>query len=122
MMAAPLKLVKMVGSKPECAFCGCTPRDEEDNLLPGVTAEGVDINWGDNLYMCQPCVKVAGQLIGMEEAEVVERMGKQLDFRNHQVEKLQAENEKLEKRIGKMLDGSREMKAAREERKARHGK
>ena|SRR5436190_2605546 len=121
-MAAPLKLVKMVGSKPECAFCGCTPRDDEDNIMEGVTAEGVDINWGDNLYICQLCVRVAGELIGMAEAEVVERMGAQLSFRNKQVEKLQADVEKLEKRIGKMLDGSREMKAAREERKAKHGK
>lgn len=114
-MAAPLKLEQMGGSKPECLFCGMKPRDEDDKPYPGVTAEGVDINWGDTPYVCYGCVMVAGELFGMIKPELAEKLHAQLKFRTKQVEKLQKELDEVNERVKKMLEGSR---AAKEARKA----
>jgi outer membrane murein-binding lipoprotein Lpp len=117
-MGAKLLLEIMRGTAPHCTFCHGVPREDgvlEGGPLPGVTAQGVDVNWGDNLYICQDCIRVAGELIGMIPTVKAEKLEKQIDFRNKQVEKLQAQNEKLQAQMDAMLAGAqaaREAKAA----------
>lgn len=112
-MSAKLELVsKMVGSLPNCAFCsggGCS----------AVTAPGVDINWGDNLYMCEGCVSVAAQLVGLLPEDKVEELVGRNNFLEKRLQQVSTELETANERIDKMLEGARAKKEARKAREAK---
>lgn len=116
-MGAKLKLETMRGTAPHCTFCRGVPRDDDNEPLPGATAEGVDVNWGDNLYICQDCIAIGGELIGMLTPVESEKLRKQIEFRNRQVEKLQGQIQKLEDRVERMLTGAKAVSEAKAERK-----
>jgi len=110
-MSAKLELVsKMVGSLPNCAFCSA-------GGTSAVTAPGVDINWGDNLYMCDGCVRVAAQLIGLLPEEKVEEIQNRNEFLEKRIEQVVTELGEANARIDRMLEGARAKREAREARK-----
>lgn len=93
-----LERVEMMEEQPGvCAACGCQPSDEEGVPKPAILASGVDINWGDSLYLCEECVFVAGELLGMMRVE----KATELKSRNKFLEK---QNEKLIKKAQKAKD------------------
>jgi hypothetical protein len=43
---------------------------------PAAFREGVDINWGDSLYICCSCARVIGGLFGMMDPDEVKALRK----------------------------------------------
>jgi len=103
-----------------CIACGSTPRDTTHPNRPQLQAyfcEGVDVNFGDSVFLCEECVKVLGQLRGMVDVDVHEKLIKLHDglVRAHQ--KLVEEYDTQESRIERMLDGVKAKKEVTSSRK-----
>lgn len=104
----------------KCTSCGGTPRDEEGNNLPACFVEGVDVNWGDSLYICDSCVRVMGQLIGMETVENSEKLRRKLSEVETELKQEKDLHEELKDRVDRMIDGKKavqEVKKTRPKRK-----
>jgi hypothetical protein len=108
-----------------CAACGSSPMEGTENEGEGPKqayfAEGVDINWGDSLYLCDTCVRILGELRGMIDVDKAKKYAKQLDSLRVQYDGLQEEHAALEKRVERMLDGARakkEVQTSRSTKKA----
>jgi hypothetical protein len=93
-----------------CASCHSQPANEDGVPKPAVLAVGVDINWGDSLYLCEECVFVAGELLGMLRAEKAE----ELKTRNKFLEK---QNKKLQKKLEKAKTIARDVIAGKKAEK-----
>lgn len=89
-----------------CVSCGGGPRDADSNIMEVAFAEGVDINWGDSVYICASCARVIAELYGFRTPEDVEELNKEIE-RLKEVEK---KHKKLEKRVKTMLEGARARK------------
>lgn len=102
-----------------CAGCGSTPQ-KEDGSGPedAYFAEGVDINWGDSLYICSSCVRVIGQLAGMLDPDAVIRLENEKEKALTEAEELQEELNRVDTRLKRIVDGSKAVK----EEKARQAK
>jgi hypothetical protein len=103
-----------------CIACGSTPRDTSHPKRPQLQAyfaEGIDVNYGDSVFLCEECVKVLGQLRGMVDVDVHEKLIKLHDglVRAHQ--KLVEEYDTQESRIERMLDGVKAKKEVTSSRK-----
>jgi len=94
----------------KCIACGGTPRDVEGDNVPAYFAEGVDYDWGKALYLCDSCVRIVGQLRGMVDVDVHEKVKKQLEVELEEHEALARAYDAQENRIERMLDGVRAKK------------
>lgn len=59
---------KMTQNPGCCLLCSGVPCDLEGNPLPMVDTE-LDVNWGDNLYICQECARTIAGLHGWQTDE-----------------------------------------------------
>lgn len=103
-----------------CSACGSTPRDDAtgDNL-PAFFREGVDINWGDSLYICDTCARIISELYGaIPPEEAVELQNENESLRTELEDTLQ-ELKEVNARVDRMLDG---VKAKKEASQARTSK
>jgi hypothetical protein len=103
-----------------CIACGSTPRDTTQPDRPNLQAyfrEGVDVNFGDSVFLCEECVKVLGQLRGMVDVSVHEKLIRELNRISSERDQIQEELEATQDRIERMLDGVRAKKEATESRK-----
>jgi hypothetical protein len=99
-----------------CGICRQTPTDHEGNPVPCIDTD-VDINWGENLYICHQCANVIGVLIGNEDKDVAAQLRADLAQAEKAVEELTAENDTLQARIDRMIDGVRARKEAKTKKK-----
>lgn len=102
-----------------CIACGSTPRDTAHPNRPQLQcyfAEGIDVNYGDSVFLCEECVKVLGQLRGMVDVEDHEKLKNSYDLLLGKYEQLEDDFEEQESRINRMLDG---VKAKKESQAAR---
>ncbi len=102
-----------------CTACGSTPQ-KEDGSGPedAYFAEGVDVDWGNSLYICSSCVRVLGQLAGMATPDQVTRLQNEKEQALTEAEELQEELNRTDARLRKIIDGSKAVK----EEKARQAK
>lgn len=65
-MIAPLELVKGMALSPNaCVLCANNPVDEiTGEQLEHVFAPGVDVNWGNSVYICDSCCQIIADLKG----------------------------------------------------------
>lgn len=104
------------GATGDCTVCGCRPRDEKDRngpALPMVVWVGGDINWGDDLNLCQPCVDVMGQLIGMADTDTVKKLEQELQKMKNKLKVTLKASEKNEKILERIRDGREAVKEAK---------
>jgi hypothetical protein len=102
-----------------CIACGSTPRDTSHPKRPQLQAyfaEGIDVNYGDSVFLCEECVKVLGQLRGMD---VHEKTVKDRDQWKKSYHEAMTELEETNDRVERMLDGVRAKKEATGARKKR---
>lgn len=104
-----------------CSACGSTPRDDAtgDNL-PAMFREGVDINWGDSLYICWTCARIISELYGAISPEKASDLQTQLEETRTELEETSTELSESRARIDRMLDGvkaKKEATSARTQRK-----
>lgn len=108
---------EMRRAKGDCTVCGQRPVNEKDRngpTLEMVVAVGIDINWGEDLNICQVCAGVICDLMGRPAVNVVEDLGNKVaDL----TAKLRDKNEKL-KRQGVLIDKVKEGGKAQKELKS----
>lgn len=103
-----------------CIACGSTPRDTAHPNRPQLQcyfAEGIDVNFGDSVFLCEECVKVLGQLRGMVDVEEHEKVVKKRDELVKELRELKMAYDEQEGRIDRMLDGVRAKKEVTTARK-----
>lgn len=107
-----------------CLACGSTPRDDEVEGRPNMQAyfcEGVDMNYGDSVFLCGNCVRVLGELRGMVSVKDHERLKKAHEELKYTHGELKEELTELRARVERMLDGvkaKKQIQATRPKRKA----
>lgn len=103
-----------------CIACGSTPRDTSHPNRPNLQAyfaEGIDVNFGDSVFLCEECVKVLGQLRGMVDVDVHEKAKKNFAAMMQERDSLIVELAQAQDRIDRMLDGVRAKKESVQARK-----
>ena len=106
------------GPPGHCGICHQVPRDEEDNAAP-VIDTNVDIDYGDNLYICVNCARVIGALIDMVSEEDVSKLRADIAQLEAANEELEENNETLQGRIDRMIDGARAKREAKQGKKVK---
>lgn len=104
----------------KCVGCGGTPRDDEVEGRPNLQAyfcEGVDIDWGNSLFLCGNCVRVLGELRGMVGVGDHAKVVKKLEETESELTQTREDLEKAQDRIARMLDGVAAKKEATAARK-----
>lgn len=100
-----------------CLICACTPLDEtKENRppLPAVHAEGIDVNWGDAVYICWTCAGVVADLVGRPSEDTVRTVVRGARLQKKENEKVRARNEEVEGLLRSMVEGDEARTAARE--------
>jgi hypothetical protein len=93
------------GATPFCICCHTNPTDDEGTPLPMIEAEGVDVNYGDNLYICQVCAGLLGKMVGQEDSEKVQALERGLKKLRTQVKTETTRREKAESLLARIKDG-----------------
>lgn len=105
----------MSGTSPVCTACGQAPRNQEtDDFLPAYTADGVDVDWGNNLYICYKCMDSLVQLHGSMPPEEAEKKETRVENLENEVEALKTQLEEQGERIEAMLRGAKARKELKE--------
>jgi len=99
-----------------CGICRQTPMDSQGNPIPCIDT-GVDINWGEQLYICHQCANIIGILIGNEDKDVAVKLRADLSQAEKAVEELTGERDTLQARIDRMIDGAKARKEAKTKKK-----
>jgi|SRR5450755_2614311 len=47
-----------------CLLCGTTPMEDDGTLKRAIFAEGVDVDWGNSVYICWECGELIADLVG----------------------------------------------------------
>lgn len=103
-----LERVEVMSESPgTCAACGSQPSDEEGNPKPAIEAVGVDVDWGNSLYLCEECVFVAGELLGMVTKDKAEILTSRNKFLEKQNKKLQKKIEKISTKAKALIAGKK---------------
>lgn len=112
-----LELGPMRESPGQCTLCGCVPVDETQEMkppLPAVHAVGLDVNWGDSVYICWTCSGVIADLVDRPASETVRRIVKRARELKAENRELKGRNAELEAIFAKLQAGREGTKAARE--------
>lgn len=56
-----------------CGICNTTPHDDEGNPLPAIDTH-VDVDWGNNFYICDECADVICDLKGRVTPEELQKL------------------------------------------------
>lgn len=114
-------VLKTEGLKGTCIICNCFPKDETKEghvYLPMFHAVGVDVNWGEDLNICQICVGVMADMLGRRSIEEYMKVCEQLSALQTEHGALREEHAEQTDRITKILAGRRAAKAQKEKRAA----
>jgi hypothetical protein len=100
----------MFGQSPVCTACGQAPRDVDGNLLPAYNAVGVDVDWGNHLFLCARCAEIVAELHGCSTAEETFRASKQLKLKDQQISELETKLAKQQELIDRVTAGAKARK------------
>lgn len=116
---AELQLVDTMSQIPgHCLLCNCVPKDETKEVptpLPAVHAVGLDVDWGNSVYICWNCAGLIADLVDRPAEEKVLKVTSRLKFEKARADKATQRVDELEKRIKVMVEGRKAVKASKEE-------
>lgn len=90
-----------------CIACGQNPRDAEGNFEEALFAAGVDVGWGEAVYLCSSCQNVIVQLVTGQTIEEVEANQGEINKLTEELRSERKEHTKLKKRVQQILKGAR---------------
>lgn len=99
--------------KGPCTACGSQPVDEKDQNRPPLAmihAIGLDINWGEELNLCQNCVGHIADLVGRVSDEKIEALESQVALLTKQRDKANKELGELQPLVEKIREGAKAKK------------
>lgn len=110
-MIAPLELVKGMELAPQaCVLCANNPVDEQTGQQQEhVFAPGVDINWGDSVYICRSCCHIIADLIGRVTVDGFDQLQTENEELKGNLEELQEKHERAKQFINRIKDGGKAM-------------
>jgi hypothetical protein len=116
-MAAQLELVEVMTQSPAtCLLCHNSPVDEtrEDRRpLPAIFAPGLDVNWGESVYICAGCAGLMADLMDRPSRAEVEKIEGRRDFLEKRVKKISGELAKKTSQLERIIAGKRAVKEAK---------
>lgn len=95
-----------------CGICHTTPNDPDGKPLPAIDTN-VDVDWGNNLYICHECIDVICDLAGRVTPDTHDKLRESYDQLDKDHDRLRNRFKKLEERANRMAEGK---KASREQR------
>lgn len=98
-----------------CGICNTTPTSE-GAPLPAIDTN-VDVDWGNNLYICIECCNVIADLMGRVEVETHEELRNAYDELKGSHKNLRQKFRQKEDDLQKVIAG-RQVEARRKKRKA----
>lgn len=113
-----MRLVDKMDQQPgTCVACGGNPIDIDGNPQTAVDLE-VDVNWGDQAYLCNECINLIADLIERPKKEKIQKIVDQNKFLNRRNKELAAELEKKENLIKRIKDGQAAIREVKEAKSA----
>lgn len=114
-----IDLVPVMRKAPgRCGICNTTPM-ENGEPKPAIDTN-VDVDWGNNLYICDECVRVIGELMGWTPPEVYAKLMESYADLESRHEKLRSKFKELRGRLDAVIAGKKaERKHKVSKRKAR---
>lgn len=112
-----MKIVFKSDFRGPCIICRCMPVDEESRErkpLPMFHAEGVDVNWGEDVNICQVCAGVMSDMMGRADEVTVQRLKTENKGLNAAYDELTKKYNEQTTRIKKILEGRKAEKTQRE--------
>lgn len=106
-----LELVDQMTEQPgACILCGGNPPGPDGQTRPAIHAVGLDVNWGDSVYVCGECADLIADLIGRVDEK--EHKALQHDYRklSKAHAKLTRQYRELKNRTRRIVDGERAKK------------
>lgn len=112
MMIAPLELVKGMELIPHaCVLCANNPADEiTGEQQEAIFAPGVDVNWGDSVYICNSCGQIIADLLGRSTTKGFDELKTRLEGLERAYAKLQKKHQKAKEVIERIQVGAAQVK------------
>ena len=114
-----IDLVRVMTKPPgRCGICNTTPM-ENGKPLPAIDTN-VDVDWGNNLYICAECINVIADLAGrVDEADHQELVSKHDELKlSHKT--LRRRFKEQEEQMEKILKGRQAETKVKKKRKRSH--
>lgn len=97
-----------------CLTCGGTPTNDDGTPKKAIFAEGVDVDWGNSVYICWECSELIADLVGRATRSGFDA----LEARHEALLEAHAELEVAHERQEALIDKIREGSAAQKTLKA----
>jgi hypothetical protein len=107
-MIAPLERVTGMELIPHaCVLCANNPVDETSGEQQDcIFAPGVDVNWGDSVYICKSCAEIIADLMDRVTTEGYDRLNEKYEALVTEHAELQAEHDHAEAQLDRIRDGA----------------
>lgn len=105
--------IRLIEAPGECTICGGLPRDETvagGPLLGVFVPLGVDVNWGEDLVICQGCAGVMADMMGRVERAKHEGAVEAMLKLQVEYDKLESRYEEQAARVQAIVKGRRAQK------------
>jgi hypothetical protein len=99
----------MFGPAPVCTACGQVPKDD-DGPLPAYNAVGVDVDWGNHLFICATCAGILAELHGCATPEETVKMKKVMKLQAASIEAAEKKLREQQDKIDRVVAGAKARK------------
>jgi len=93
-----------------CLLCSTNPVDDDGNPKKSIFAEGVDVDWGNSVYICEECGDLIVDLMGRSTKEGFDRVTAQRDDLREKYNALLTDYEEQQELVDKIREGSEAIK------------
>lgn len=97
-----------------CVSCGQGPTDNEGHTQTCIFAEGVDIDWGNSVYICYDCTHLIADLAGRVTKEGFDRLTAAFEELTEKHDNLLEQHGEQEELLDKIREGSAAQKKIRQ--------
>ena len=114
-MIALLELVKGMELTPNsCVLCANNPVDEvSGEQQDAIFAPGVDVNWGDSVYICKSCGEIIADLLGRVPKSGFDKLQERHEQLKEKHEKLVRQHARARELLDRVKDGKQAEKQIR---------
>lgn len=111
-MIAPLELVKGMELIPHaCVLCANNPVDEQTGeQQEHIFAPGVDVNWGDSVYICNSCGQIIADLLGRSTLAGFDKLTEKYETLLVNFDDLTEKHDRAKAFIERIKDGNKAVK------------
>lgn len=88
-----------------CLTCGCNPTNPDGSQMQAVFAEGVDIDWGNSVYICWECANLIADLMGRVPRAFSDKTEEELDELHKEHSELVEQHAQLQALVDKIREG-----------------